>query len=140
MAQNVGLPILRFDERFSSLRVFVPPGTKMESAAQEIETRAVEWMGSRYEARVLLHFDIRAVEETVRRRVDRFLYGAREVRATSAGQRTYRYPGLLERTGGRHYGQSVVILDSSAADEAFYFLRGMKVPCQRIEILAPDWV
>ena len=54
MAQNVGLPILRFDKRFSSLRVFVPPGTNMENATQEVENNVVEWMGTKYEPRVLL--------------------------------------------------------------------------------------
>jgi len=112
----------------------------MENATQEVENNIVEWMGTKYEPRVLLHFDIRVAKQTVRRRVDRFLYGARETRLTKAGRKTYRYPGLLERTGGRHYGQSVVILDSVAADEAFYFLRGMKVPCERMGILAPNRV
>jgi len=52
----------------------------------------------------------------------------------------YRNPGIIERSEGRHYGQSVVILAPEAADEAFYFLRGMKVPCEQVAILAPDWV
>ena len=94
----------------------------------------------RFERRVLLHYDIRATDETTRRRVDRYLFGFRQVKRLAVGTKVYRYPGLLERTNGRHYGQSVVILDPAAADEAFYLLRGMKVRCQRIEIFAPDWV
>ncbi len=75
----------------------------------------------------------------MRRRVDRFLYGFRENRLVNGSRRTYRYPGILERTGGRHYGQSVIILSEQAADEAYVFLRGMRVSCQRMEILSPDW-
>jgi len=100
----------------------------------------MEWGGEAYKLRVLLHFDIRSSDERTRRRVDRFLYGCREVREIGGSRKVYRYPGLIERTEGRHYGQSVVILSSSAADEAFYFLRGMKVRCEKVEILAPDWV
>ena len=96
--------------------------------------------GNAFEARVLLHFDIRASGETTRRRVDRFLYGYREARYVRGMRKIYRYPGLLERTEGRHYGQSVVILSPDAANEAFFFLRGMKVQCEKVEILAPDWI
>jgi hypothetical protein len=108
--------------------------------ANESDDITITWMGDTYEPRVLLHFDIRASHESIRRRVDRFLYGFRETRSVSGAKKVYRYPGLLERTDGRHYGQSVVILSPAAADEAFYFLRGMKVRCEKVGILAPDWV
>ena len=90
---------------------------------------------SEYESRVLVHFDIPATQESIRRRVDRFLYGGRETKDVGDRRRAYRYPGLLERTGGRHYGQSVVILSPEAADEAIAFFRALKVSCQRIDIL-----
>jgi len=98
------------------------------------------WQHEAFEPRVILQFDIRAVDQAIRRRVDRFLYGWRETKELTEGKRVYRYPGLVERTNGRHYGQSVVILSPEAADEAFYFLRGMKVPCQKVEVFAPDWI
>ena len=116
----------------------------MDAAEEQMGTslagQAIGWNGHAYEPRVLLHFDVRAADGRVRRRVDRFLYGFRETRTVRGSRRTYRYPGLLERTNGRHYGQSVVILTAQAADKAYFFLRGMRVPCQRVEILAPDWV
>ena len=90
--------------------------------------------------RVLLHFDIRATDQNTRRRVDRFLYGSRQTKLVDGRTKVYRYPGIIERTQGRHYGQSVVILAPDAGDETFYFLRGMKVPCDRVAVLAPDWV
>ena len=103
----------------------------------ETET-SLEWRGQAYRPYVLLHFDIRSSDERTRRRVDRFLYGSREVRKVGDARKVYRYPGLVERTAGLHYGQSVVILSATAADEAFYFLQGMKVQYQKVEILAPD--
>ena len=111
-----------------------------ESRLHESDHQALDWHGESFEPRVLLHFDIRASREAVRRRVDRFLYGCKETRQIGGSRRVYRYPGLLERTDGRHYGQSVVILSPEAAEEAFYFLRGMKVQCEKVGILAPDWV
>lgn len=108
--------------------------------ASESDGTAIASNGTSFEPRVLLHFDIRATSETTRRRADRFLYGFREARRVHGARKVYRYPGLLERTEGRHYGQSVVILSPDAADEAFFFLRGMKVQCEKVEILAPEWV
>ncbi len=111
-----------------------------ESVGAESDREAIAWRGESFEPRVLLHFDIRASSETTRRRVDRFLYGCRETRLVHGAKKVYLYPGLLERTDGRHYGQSVVILSREAGEEAFYFLRGMKVQCEKVGILAPDWV
>ena len=79
------------------------------TAVSESDHISISWMGDAYEPRVLLHFDIRASSESIRRRVDRFLYGCRETRHVHGVKRVYRYPGLLERTAGRHFGQSVVI-------------------------------
>ncbi|OGS49743.1 MAG: hypothetical protein A3K65_05300 [Euryarchaeota archaeon RBG_16_68_12] len=114
--------------------------TEADPSGVETPVPVIEWRGRSYEPRVLLHFDIRASDGTVRRRVDRILYGFKESRVVHGSPRTYRYPGVLERTDGRHCGQSVVILSEQAADEAYLFLREMKVPCQRVEILSPDWV
>ncbi len=108
--------------------------------AEPLNPETIQWQGSSYKPRVLLHFDIRAANDTTRRRVDRFLYGSREARIVHGTRKVYRYPGLVERTHGRHYGQSVVILSPEASDEAFDFLREMKVQCERVEVLAPDWV
>ncbi len=111
-----------------------------ESVRAELEREAIAWRGESFEPRVLLHFDIRASCQAIRRRVDRFLYGCKETRQVHGSRRVYRYPGLLERTDGRHYEQSVVILSPEAAEEAFFFLRGMKVQCEKVGILGPDWV
>ncbi|TLZ64834.1 MAG: hypothetical protein E6K13_01070 [Methanobacteriota archaeon] len=144
MTKNVRRFFRRFECRFTNPGVLTHLGLKMSVTSEHRENpgaeTVMEWGGEAYKLRVLLHFDIRSSDERTRRRVDRFLYGCREVREIGGSRKVYRYPGLIERTEGRHYGQSVVILSSSAADEAFYFLRGMKVRCEKVEILAPDWV
>ena len=51
-----------------------------ESKLHESDHQEIDWHGESFEPRVLLHFDIRASREAVRRRVDRFLYGCKETR------------------------------------------------------------
>ncbi len=100
----------------------------------------LEWRGKSYYRFVLLHFDIRSTDERTRRRVDRFLYGYQESRLVGGSKKVYRYPGLIERTQGCHYGQSVVILSATGAEEALDFLHRMNVPFDKVEILASDFV
>ena len=87
--------------------------------------------------RTLLHYDIHAADATTRRRIDRYLYGYRQTKASGGTTKEYVYPGLVERTGGRHYGQSVVILPADAAEEAIRVLRELHVSYEKADILAP---
>ncbi len=66
----------------------------VDSAKTGADAPAVEWRGQAHGPRILLHFDIWAVDEAIRRRADRFRYGYRETRRVSTGRKTYRYPGF----------------------------------------------
>ena len=88
---------------------------------------------------VILHFDLRANQDSLRRRVDRFLFGSKETRIVAGIKKTYAYPGLLEVSGGRHFGQSVVLLRPEAAKKAIALFRELCVPHERLDILARDW-
>jgi len=84
---------------------------------------------------VLLHYDIGARQGTVRRHIGRFLFGFRETRTVQGIRKTYSYPGLLARAGGRHFGQSVVLLSPDAASEAIAILEELHVAYDRLDVL-----
>ena len=88
---------------------------------------------------VLLHYDIRVSQDSLRRRVDRFLFGSKETRIVGGIRKTYRYPGLIDLSRGRHFGQSVVLLSPGAAMKAIALLEAVLVPYERLDILTEDW-
>ena len=84
---------------------------------------------------VLIHYDLTANQGTVRRYIDRFLFGFKETRTVRGTRKTYTYPGLLARAGGRHFGQSVVLVSPGAAIEAVSILEELHVAYARLDLL-----
>src|SRR3989442_11107758 len=84
---------------------------------------------------VILHFDLRANQDSLRRRVDRFLFGSKETRIVAGIKKTYAYPGLLEVSGGRDFCPSVGLLPPEAAKKAIALFNELGVPHERMDSL-----
>src|SRR5438445_13749577 len=84
--------------------------------------------------KVVLHYDIAANQGTVRRHLDRHLFGFKETRTIQGIRKTYSYSGLLSRVGGRRLGQSVILLSPEAAVEAVAFFEELHVDYERLDV------
>ena len=111
-----------------------PPTTGPASVAQG-ELAGAE----RLRPGVILHFDLRANQDSLRRRVNRFLFGSKETRIVAGARKIYSYPGLIELSDGRHFGQSVVLLRSEAATKAIALFLELRVPFESLDVLAGEW-
>ena len=74
----------------------------------------------------IVSFDIPQEDNSRRIAIQRCLHGRVETRSVNGGERTYRYPGLLEE-GGFRLGQSVYLLPPDLASRLIVKLRELGI-------------
>ena len=72
---------------------------------------------------VIVTWDVDSSDASVCSRLRRFVFGY----AVRNDERTYRYPGFVEREGVRYLGQSVLFVPSVLLGDLRFALRGLGV-------------
>ena len=81
-------------------------------------TRVRKWKGRGLLRGYLVTWDVNSADHSAAGRLRRFLYGS----IAKYHDRTYRYPGFVEREGVRYVGQSVVFVTPTLVGELDGFL------------------
>jgi hypothetical protein len=116
-----------FQGTFSMARVFFVH-------VSELSTRNCGGAGRGLKRFILLSYDLKRTEHRNRRRITRYLYGETVTRQANSGWRVYHYEGVVERSGGRPVGQSVVLLPPPVSAEAARRLRDLGASVETTEV------